>query len=801
MLELDATGDQFHDNAVRAGLGLGWSDGTPPGRGDDQSELRDGLELIAELAEALPSSTPGQLFKAACAGFVELFGAARCSTWSEDYDRLLVLRDVAVDATLAATERAALPTPGAVATWLAELWGSRVRAPAPRTGTLACSDGDGSTRVLALAVPIGERAAFVVERLAPAHWSPAQVRVVRIVAAMTEQTARAARRAREEREQTATAGALRKLLEMGIHARSSIEAAEALASTAAQVLDVPIACAYLVGDGGVITEVVSVGVSVQTGALLRSQLVGKLARGSPVWCRTVEGPVPGPDLIDDTNRAGIVREGGVAHTLGLRSMAAIPLLSSDGPLGLVLCGDHRPRERWRIGDRELLARLSLEGAVVVDNARLREAERYEATHDVLTGLLNRRAFTAALHDALAAHDKGQPEVALLLLDLDRFKEVNDQLGHHRGDELLFAVGARLRRGLSGTDLLARLGGDEFAVLVTGDEAAGRAHTVARRISCLLEGPFQISGLLLNVEASIGIAHAPAHARDGAGLLQLADAAMYQAKRAGTAHVVYGPNVSTQPDVESGMLAELRRALAEPKQLELHYQPKVDLRTGRLTGVEALVRWEHPRHGLVGPERFVPMAEETGLVRSLTKWVVPEALAQAKRWSQLGIDLPVSVNVSARDLADEHFAELVAGWLAAAGLPGRQLVVEVTESSLVRDRGTARPGLERLRAVGVRVSLDDFGSGHSSLTRLASLPVDELKVDHRLLRLTRHRAPVVRAIASLGHDLAMTVVAEGVQDAQDASWLAEVGCDEAQGFHFRRPCTPAALEPWLLRNRP
>jgi diguanylate cyclase (GGDEF)-like protein len=801
MLELDATGDPFRDKAVRPALGARWGATAGPLRhGGDESELRQGLDLIAELAEALPSSTPGQLFTRACARFVDLLAAARCSTWSEDYDRLLVLRDMAVDSALTLAERAALPAPEAVAGWLSELRSGRGRVP-PGTGTLACGDGNARRPVCALAVPIGERAAFVVERFGPASWSPAQVRVVRIVAAMTEQTARAARRAREEREQTATAGALRKLLEIGIHARSSIEAAEALASTAAQVLDVPVACAYLVGDGGVITDVVSVGVSEELGARLRSQLVGKLARGSPVWCRTVEGPVPGPDLIDDTNRSGIVRAGGVAHTLELRSMATIPLLSSDGPLGLVLCGDHRPRERWRVGDRELLARLSLEGAVVVDNARLREAERYEATHDVLTGLRNRRAFTAALQEALATQPKGQPEVALLLLDLDRFKEVNDQLGHHRGDELLVAVGARLRRVRSGTDVLARLGGDEFAVLLTGDGATERAQTVANQISRVLEDPFEISGFLLNVEASIGIAYAPAHARDAGGLLQMADAAMYQAKRAGTAHVVYGPGVSAQPNIEIGMIGELRRALVEPRQLELHYQPKVDLRTGRPTGVEALVRWEHPQHGLVGPERFVPMAEETGLVRALTRWVVPEALAQVKRWSLLGIDLPVSVNVSAHDLAEEQFAELVAGWLASAGMPGRRLVVEVTEGSLMRDHGAAGATLDRLRAMGVRVSLDDVGTGYSSLAHLATLPVDEIKVDHRLLEPARHRAPVVRAIASLGHDLAMTVVAEGVEDAQDASWLAAVGCDEAQGFHFRRPCTPAALEPWLLRNRP
>lgn len=624
---------------------------------------------------------------------------------------------------------------------------------------------------------------------------------MRVAAGLLDERSRDARRLRDEEQHTTTARALRQLLEMGVKAGSAIEAAKALASTAARVLGFPVGCAYLVDEAGRITEVVSVGADRDRAERLRDELVGQLAANSPVWRRTLLGPEAGPDLINDTARRGVVRTNGVAHLLGLRSMAAIPLLSSEGPLGLVLCGDHAPRSRWRIGDRELLAQLSLEGAVVVDNARLREAERHEATHDALTGLLNRRAFSSLLRAALLASSRTDEPIAVLLVDLDRFKEVNDHLGHHCGDELLVAVSDRIRGCLDEGDELARLGGDEFALLLAELGTRARAEATAAELGLALADPFEIGDSLLHVDASVGIACFPGHGTDADGLLQRADAAMYEAKRSGAEYVVYGPAVAARTAAELGLLGDLRRAVNEGRELTLHFQPKIALRTGRMTGVEALVRWNHPRHGMLPPGRFVPMAEETGIIRALTAWVLPSALAKAAEWRRAGIELPMSVNVSARDLADPLFPERVARWLLDAGVPGRLLVVEVTEGALMSDPVETGAALQRLRDLGARISLDDFGTGYSSLAYLETLPVDEVKIDRQFLHLGRSRGSVIRSIVALGHDLEMTVAAEGVETPEQAAWLAEVGCDEAQGFHFGRPMAADALEAWLEAARP
>jgi EAL domain-containing protein (putative c-di-GMP-specific phosphodiesterase class I) len=271
--------------------------------------------------------------------------------------------------------------------------------------------------------------------------------------------------------------------------------------------------------------------------------------------------------------------------------------------------------------------------------------------------------------------------------------------------------------------------------------------------------------------------------------------MFAAKRSGLGHELYDPAASDRHAAGIGLLGELRRVLHEPHELLLHYQPKIDLRSGRLSGVEALVRWQHPRLGLLGPDRFVPLAEETGLVRALTAWVVPEALAQLYAWTEAGLDTRVSVNISARDVADRDLPSSVAGWLALSGLAGTSLVLEVTECTVMTDRATTIYALQRLRELGVEVSLDDFGTGYSSLAYLESLPVDEIKIDQQFLRLGRSRRSVIRSIIALGHDLDMRVVAEGVGTAENAEWLARMGCDEAQGYHFSPPLSPADLERW------
>jgi diguanylate cyclase (GGDEF)-like protein len=324
--------------------------------------------------------------------------------------------------------------------------------------------------------------------------------------------------------------ALRRLLEVGVGARSPLEAAEALARTAAEVLGFPVGCAYLVDAFGRISDVVTVGADGESAQRLRDCLVGREA--SPVWRRTVEGPHPAPDLIADTHVPGAVRPAGVAETMGFRSMAAVALLSSDGPLGLVLCGDSRPRTHWRPGDRELLAQLALQGTIIVDNARLREAERREATHDHLTGLLNRRGFRDRLAEALAFAEMGEETLAVAMIDLDHLKVVNDRLGHHRGDQFLVAVSRRLSRAVRDYDTLGRVGGDEFAVVLTSDGRPAQAAVVANRIAEVLAAPVVVGGVTLSASASVGIACFPSHALDADTLLRMADAAMYSAKRGG-----------------------------------------------------------------------------------------------------------------------------------------------------------------------------------------------------------------------------------------------------------------------------
>jgi diguanylate cyclase (GGDEF)-like protein len=773
-------------------------------RGFSLAERLRRLEGLISLLDTLTAERSGQGplmgLEPLCSALATHLEALRCTILTQEHDGSLRCRAGAA-VNPPGLHRADLPSLSALAERL-----NKARARRNRTSFFfhdrQAPSVDGTTRSLTiLAIGVGDHGLLALEGDASWRCSPEEVALVRVAASLLEERSRDARRVQEDEQHMATARALRQLLEMGVQAGSPIEAAKALASTAARVLGFPIGCAYLVDEEGRITEVVSVGTDEAAAERLRANLVGQLAALSPVWQRTLLGPNAGPDLIADTTRKGVVREGGVARLLGLRSMAAIPLLSSEGPLGLVLCGDHEPRTRWRAGDRELLAQLSLEGAVVVDNARLRQAERHEASHDALTGLLNRRAFSSKLAAALLDSSMTGEPVGVCLLDLDRFKEVNDHLGHHRGDELLVAVGERIRACLREGDELARLGGDEFAVLLTKNGTPARAQAVAAELGLALEDPFEISDSLLQVDASIGVACFPNHASDPDALLQRADAAMYEAKRSGADYALYGPAIAARTAAEIGLRGELRRALAENDELTLYYQPKIDLATGAVEGVEALVRWRHPRRGMVPPGRFVPMAEESGLIRALTSFVVPRALAQAAQWREAGLDVKLAVNISARDLADRLFAERVHRWLGEAGLPGDQLLVEVTEGAVMGERHETSVVLEHLRDLGVQVSLDDFGTGYSSLAYLSTLPVDEIKIDREFLQLRGSRQAVIRSIVALGHDLEMRVVAEGVETLEQARWLAAVGCDQAQGYHFSPPLPPDELAAYLSGEHP
>ncbi|TAN32301.1 PAS domain S-box protein [bacterium] len=415
-----------------------------------------------------------------------------------------------------------------------------------------------------------------------------------------------------------------------------------------------------------------------------------------------------------------------------------------------------------------------------------DALEYQALHDALTGLPNRSLFGDRLRQALLAARRNQKMFGVLLLDLDRFKDINDALGHDRGDSLLQEVTARFRGVLRATDTIARLGGDEFAVLTTDAKHPDDVVATARKILASLEGPFAIADQMVETGASIGIAMYPVHGDDPSTLMRRADVAMYVAKRSGGGHAVYAPEQEAQTLRRSGLAGELRRSIPQGE-LVLHYQPQVTLATGAIHVVEALVRWNHPREGLMPPDRFIPMAEETGIIHPLTAWVLDSAISQLSRWLQDGLDVSVSLNVSPRNIEDHSLEDMVAQALGNYKLDPRRLTLEITEG--VAMAAAAAKALRRLNEMGVRLALDDFGTGYSSLLYLMRLPVNEIKIDRSFvsaLASDPDSGAIVRSAVGLGHNLGLRVVAEGLQDRMAEAVLLEAGCDAAQGFLVGRP---------------
>jgi diguanylate cyclase (GGDEF)-like protein len=427
-----------------------------------------------------------------------------------------------------------------------------------------------------------------------------------------------------------------------------------------------------------------------------------------------------------------------------------------------------------------------------------ETSHHQALHDDLTGVANRRQLLRRLEHEIESASAVDRSFALLMLDLDRFKEVNDALGHGHGDRLLRDVAARLATTVRHGDLLARLGGDEFALLLADVSGAPGAIEVAGRVKEVLHDEFVLGGVPLLVEASVGIAIFPEHGRDAETLLQAADIAMYAAKRSGTHFELYMPDRDRRGPDRVTRLGELRRALAE-EELVLFYQPKVDLRRGEVSGAEALIRWQHPELGLIPPMEFLPLAEQTGLIGPLTSYVISAALKQAREWALEGIEVPVAVNVSERSLLDPRFPVEVESLLERWGVPGQQLQLELTERGLIADVVTAMDVIERLCALGVRISIDDFGTGYSSLGRLVELPIQELKIDRTFVMDMDGDGPgaaIVRSTIDLGHHLGLEVVAEGVETEEQLRELRTLGCDGAQGFHLLRPLPADEVAAWL-----
>lgn len=424
-----------------------------------------------------------------------------------------------------------------------------------------------------------------------------------------------------------------------------------------------------------------------------------------------------------------------------------------------------------------------------------------AYQDTLTEMPNRSLFNERLRDAIDAARANRTALAVLMMDLDRFKYVNDTLGHAVGDHVLREVGKRLRLLLSEHDIVARLGGDEFAILIEKADAA-TGMRVAHKIMQALEQPIAYADQPLDVGTSIGISQYPEHGMDAGTLLRNADIAMYVAKRNKSGFAVYDHKYDTHQQQHLSLLGEIRSAV-ERNELRVFYQPKVSLSCSAAAAVEALLRWQHPVRGFIPPAEFIPFAEQTGYIKVLTRWVLEEAIRQCGAWLARGISLKVSINLSTRDLMNRELPDMIAQLLHRYGTPAGMICLEITESGFMEDPSHAQRVLERLNALGVQLSIDDYGTGYSSLSYIAQLPVDELKIDRSFVsRMTSDAttALIVRSTIELGHSLGLKVVAEGVEDERSLELLRELGCDHAQGYFMSRPLPANELENWLRTSR-
>ncbi|HET7712687.1 MAG TPA: EAL domain-containing protein, partial [Thermoanaerobaculia bacterium] len=426
---------------------------------------------------------------------------------------------------------------------------------------------------------------------------------------------------------------------------------------------------------------------------------------------------------------------------------------------------------------------------------------HQATHDALTTLPNRTLFIDRLAQAIASARRGETLAGMIMMDLDGFKEVNDTLGPQFGDELLINVGQRLENVLRESDTVARLGGDEFAVQFIAREAS-HAFDVARRIATVFDTPFLLGGVSVAVKGSMGIALYPQHAEDADTLMKRAEVAMYDAKRTRVPYALYEEERDQHTLRRLTLMTELRQAITRDE-LELHFQPKVHLGRDRAIHAEALVRWHHPQHGLLRPDEFISLAEQSGNLGALTKWVLRAAIARCAVWRSQGVDVTIAVNLSAVDLFDSELPTYIAGLLSESHLPPTRLVLEITESTIMDDPQFALRVLGELKSRGVTLAVDDFGTGYSSLAYLKRLPVDELKIDKSFISDLGKEASddlvIVRSIVELGHNMGLTVVAEGVETAECWKILDQLGCDMAQGYLMSRPVPHEQFVEWFWRS--
>ena len=479
---------------------------------------------------------------------------------------------------------------------------------------------------------------------------------------------------------------------------------------------------------------------------------------------------------------------------GIHGCVVLPLLYREIALGSICLLYAQPREFSEI-ELDSFAAIGNTVALALASARHVDGLEYLAHHDSLTGLPNRMYLHREFEQVVAARGGAQAGAALLLLDLDRFKEINDTLGHHVGDLLLQQIGPRMKAALGDeAGILCRLGGDEFALLLPNAGEPAQACEIAQKLLMALRRPYLIDALQLLMDASMGIAFYPGDGDDSHALLRTADVAMYEAKRRGGGVAIYDRQLDQNSPERLGMIADLNLAIRD-RQLILHYQPKLDLKTGQHAGFEALVRWPHPRLGLLAPESFLQLAELSETIHPLTDLVLDLAMAQLRRWRDAGIRSSVSVNLSARNLIDDRCLFTIARLLREYRLEPGALEVEITETALMNDPAQAAERLDRIAALGVRISIDDYGTGYSSLGYLHRLPINALKIDRLFVTDMCngvHDAIIVRSTIALAHSLGLIVVAEGVEDAATQELLRSMGCDQIQGYHLSHPLPPDQL---------
>lgn len=446
------------------------------------------------------------------------------------------------------------------------------------------------------------------------------------------------------------------------------------------------------------------------------------------------------------------------------------------------------------------------GGLVVAGLFVKRQEKHnadilhQALHDELTGLPNRNLLYDRLQQAINLWHRAQKTVALLIIDLDRFKEINDALGHQGGDQVLVQTARRLREALRETDTVARLGGDEFALLLPAGNAQ-EATQLANKVLKALEPSYQINGIDIDVKASVGIAVYPYHGNNADDLIRHADMAMYQAKQQDSGFMVYSTESDTNSLNRLTLQVELRHAIENDK-LALYYQPQVDLTSGSVVGVEALLRWHHPQKGFIPPDEFIPLAEKSGLISMLTELVLNKAFHQYNIWQQAGIHLTIAINLSARNLHDTRLLTHVSRLLSALKISPDRIHLEITESAMMVDPAKAKQILDGFDDIGLGLAIDDFGTGYSSLAYLKRLPVDVIKIDKSfVLDMTKDEsdASIVRATIDLAHTLGLKVVAEGVEDRETWSALQKLGCDIAQGYYISKPIPAEELVRWLASN--